>query len=159
MFMNKALQSTIIAGIVIITLSTSYYLVIFLPKKEAMRLEQQKQETEQQKQRELEAKKTKCLEDAKKFHQDYKNSTENSITNYVVFDPQYTFNEKIGKCLYDGGYSYVYSYGSGWEKVVIDVYTNETIISAFSSIGKDTQAEKEDQESFEEKRAELMGYK
>lgn len=156
--MDKVLRNVIIAGIIIIALSIGYYLVIFIPKKEALRLEQQKQETERQKQRELEAKKVKCSEDAKKFHQDYKKSTENSITNYVVSDPQYTYNEKLGKCLYDGGYSYVYTYGSGLEKVVIDVYTNETIISSFSSIGKDTQVDKENQESFEEKRAELMDY-
>ncbi|MCX6766815.1 MAG: hypothetical protein NT170_03505 [Candidatus Moranbacteria bacterium] len=41
--MDKALRNAIIAGIIIIAISFGYYLVVFLPKKEAMRLEQQGQ--------------------------------------------------------------------------------------------------------------------
>lgn len=41
--MDKALRNAIIAGIIIIAISFGYYLVVFLPKKEAMRIEQQKQ--------------------------------------------------------------------------------------------------------------------
>jgi isopenicillin N synthase-like dioxygenase len=44
--MDKALRNALIAGIIIITLSIGYYLVIFLPKKEATRIEQQNQEKE-----------------------------------------------------------------------------------------------------------------
>lgn len=42
--MDKVLRNAITIGIIIITLSLAYYLVIFLPKKEAGKLEQQKQE-------------------------------------------------------------------------------------------------------------------
>jgi len=43
--MDKALRNALIAGIIIIALSVGYYLVVFLPKKEAMRIEQQKQDS------------------------------------------------------------------------------------------------------------------
>ena len=42
--MDKAVKISIIAGVLIVSLSIAYYLVIFLPKKEAMRIELQKQE-------------------------------------------------------------------------------------------------------------------
>jgi hypothetical protein len=46
--MDKSLRNAIIAGIIIIALSVGYYLVIFLPKKEAMRIEQQSKQKELQ---------------------------------------------------------------------------------------------------------------
>lgn len=52
--MDKALRNTIIAGTIIIALSLSYYMVIFLPKKEATRIKQQKQEQELRAQQEKE---------------------------------------------------------------------------------------------------------
>lgn len=75
--MDKALRNTIIAGTIIVALSLGYYLVIFLPKKEATRIEQQKQEQELRAQQEKEkieredkmklenkAKLDECLEEA-----------------------------------------------------------------------------------------------
>lgn len=52
--MDKALRNAIIAGIIIIAISFGYYLVVFIPKKEAMRIEQQKQEQELKAQQEKE---------------------------------------------------------------------------------------------------------
>ncbi len=151
--MDKALRSTLIAGIIIIALSVGYYLVIFLPKKEATRLEEQKQEkiandqkASQQKEsdlaKELEIKTAKCLEDAKKFHENYIKS----ITGYYK-EPKYNYNKEQGRCLYSGGYSKnqnmlsfsdkdfdkkVKSPEYYWERVVKDVYTNETILSIYN---------------------------
>jgi hypothetical protein len=157
--MDKALRNTLIAGIIIVALSVGYYLVIFIPKREVMQLEQQKQEVDQQKQeqktnalkeqekvdkelaKELEIKTAKCLEDAKKFHQEYIKS----ISGYY-FEPKYNYNTKLGRCLYSGGYrknenlsvsdkdfdKKVKSFEYYWERVVKDVYTNETILSAYN---------------------------
>lgn len=44
--MDKTFKYSISIGIIIVALSVAYYLVIFLPKKEAGRLEQQRQEQE-----------------------------------------------------------------------------------------------------------------
>lgn len=46
--MDKVLRNAIIAGIIIIALSLGYYLIIFLPKKEANRIELQKKDQETQ---------------------------------------------------------------------------------------------------------------
>lgn len=66
--MDKTLKYSIAIGIIIIALSFGYYLVIFLPKKEAMKLELQKQEAEQQQQdQKLKEKKEKIDKDDAKI--------------------------------------------------------------------------------------------
>ena len=44
--MDKAVKISIMAGALIVALSVAYYLVVFLPRKETMRIEQQKKEQE-----------------------------------------------------------------------------------------------------------------
>ncbi len=61
--LDKAMKISIIAGALIVALSLAYYLVIFLPKKEATRIDQQKQDQEQQQQAKADA--IKKVEDEK----------------------------------------------------------------------------------------------
>lgn len=150
--LDKAVKVSIVAGALIVALSFAYYLVVFLPKKEATRVAQQQQEKladeqkvaeqkEKELAKELEVKTAKCFEDAKKFHESYIKS----IVGYYR-EPKYNYNQKLGKCLYSGGYSKsetllfsdknfdkkVKSPEYYWERVVKDVYTNETILSSYN---------------------------
>jgi hypothetical protein len=47
--MDKAVKISIIAGVLIVALSIAYYLVLFLPRKERARVEQQQQQEAKQK--------------------------------------------------------------------------------------------------------------
>lgn len=151
--LDKAVKISIILGILLVALSLAYYLVVFLPKKEAMRIIQQQTEKLENERKisvlkdkeiakDLEVKTTKCFEDAKKFHENYIKS----VVGYYQ-EPKYNYNEKLGRCLYSGGYSkksdmlsfsdknfdkLVKSPEYYWERVVKDVYTNETILSAYN---------------------------
>jgi hypothetical protein len=160
--LDKAAKISIIGGTLIVALSIAYYLVLYIPKRDKTKLEQQKQEQvakeqkdktdkEELAQKELEAKKVKCLEDAKKFHQDYIKTISGEY-----FEPKYRYNEMLEKCLYSGGYRYTSGSLTDWERVVKDVYTNETILSAYGGIGKNNP---DYLKSFWEKHDELMNNK
>ena len=151
MRLDYVVKISIIAGTLIVALSLAYYLVVFLPKKEATRVAEQQQEKladeqkaseqkEKETAKELEVKTVKCFEDAKRFHESYIKS----IIGYYQ-EPKYNYNQKLGKCLYSGGYNKkTVSFSDAnadklvktpeyyWERVVKDVYTNETILSAYN---------------------------
>lgn len=140
--MDKALRNTLIAGIIIVSVSIGYYLVIFLPGKEATKLEQQNQEKIAEELKEVEkqvkikdvellAKKEKCFADAKKFHTDY---TKSEIGYY--FEPKYNYNARIERCLYSGGTTYL-GKSNIWNREIKDVYTNETVLSVVSGSTKE----------------------
>jgi len=152
--MDKVLRNSIIAGILITSLSIGYYLVIFLPNKEKIRIEQQKIEKEEeeekkreQSERELQEVTERCLRDAKVFHEKYKKEQEESSMTDVL-DPQYFYNKKMGRCLYSGGHN-IFANEIYHHRVIKDVYTNETIISLSPTIinGKPV-IEKEDSDKF-----------
>ncbi len=164
------LRNSIILGIVVVSFSVGYYLVVFLPEKEATRIAQQQQEKllDEQKEserkskevaKELEIKTAKCFEDAKKFHENYIKS----IAGYYQ-EPKYNYNQKLGKCLYSGGYNkktvllsdvnsdkLVKTPEYYWERMVKDVYTNETLISVYNF--QDTESIK----AYWDEHSKLMG--
>lgn len=168
--MDKALRNTIIAGILLIGISVAYYLVVYIPQRDKAKVNQQQQkklvdeqkaseQKEKDMAKELEVKTAKCLEDAKKFHENYIKS----IGGYYQ-DPKYNYNQKLGKCLYGGGYNKSNKFLSiseakelaktpayYWERVVKDVYTNETILSTYNF--QDTETVK----AFWEENNKLMG--
>jgi hypothetical protein len=141
--LDKFIKISIIIGILVISFSVFYYLIFFLPKKETSRLNSEKQnqlikeeEKIKKEENELQIKITKCSEDAKKFHQDYINS----IKGYY-FEPKYNYNKYLNKCLYSGGYredkitggyEEIKNNKSYWERIIKDVHTNETILSAYN---------------------------
>jgi hypothetical protein len=141
---DKAVKLSIIAGALMLTLSIAYYLVIFLPNKEATRVELQGQEKQEAAEKklasELQVKKEKCFIDAKKYHEAYIKSIEGYYR-----EPKYSYNQELEKCLYSGGYNKSNDGPSFtddkelaktpeyyWERIVKDVYTNETILSAYN---------------------------
>ena len=141
--LDKAVKISIIAGALIVALSLAYYLVVFLPKKEETRIAQQQQEKiadeqkaqeqrEKEQVKELQVKTAKCFEDAKRFHQEYIKS----ISGYYM-EPKYNYNKMNGRCLYSGGYRLNNNLTGYWERVVIDVYTNETILTVFNGFSND----------------------
>ncbi|MBP9801597.1 MAG: hypothetical protein KBC83_02955 [Candidatus Moranbacteria bacterium] len=168
--LDKAVKVAITAGALIVALSIAYYLVVFLPQKEKVRLEEQRQEkladeqkTMEQKEKEaakeVAIKTEKCFEDAKKFHEGYIES----VTG-IYQEPKYTYNQKLGRCLYSGGYNKKLRLLSDanadklvktpeyyWERVVKDVYTNETILSAYNF--QDTESIK----AYWDEHSKLMG--
>lgn len=66
--LDKAVKISIIAGALIVALSIAYHLVVFLPKKEATRIELQKQEQETKRLEEV-AKQEKLKEVVKKVRE------------------------------------------------------------------------------------------
>jgi hypothetical protein len=141
--LDNVVKISIIAGALMVALSLAYYLVIFLPKKEETRIAQQQHEKlvdeqkaleqkEKEQAKELQVKTAKCLEDAKRYHQEYIKS----ISGYYM-EPKYNFNKTTGRCLYSGGYRVNNNLTGYWERVVIDVYTNETILTAFNGFSND----------------------
>lgn len=62
--MDKAVKISIIVGALIVALSVSYYLVLYIPKRDKAKIEQQAQQAEQQKQDKFRAE---CIE-GKRLH-------------------------------------------------------------------------------------------
>lgn len=113
--MDKVLRNAIIAGIIIIALSLGYYLVIFLPRKDKAKMEQQKQQEvrlEQQRQqeekdksdqekkdkeREVQKQQEKCnnyAADIKKRLEDKKIEGQKEILESIFYSPA------LNECLY-----------------------------------------------------------
>ncbi|MBU0998760.1 hypothetical protein KKG24_00405 [Patescibacteria group bacterium] len=118
--LDKIFKLVIIFAVLLIAISVFYYHVYFIPQKEQIRLEQQKQEqrvkSEQQ-----------CRETGEKI---YKGDVEKyKETGGYAFDPQYKFNTKLNKCLYSGGGFIGINF---WERFVKDVLTNGNIIYTFN---------------------------
>ena len=106
--LDRAVKPSVIVGVLIATLSISYYLVVFLPQKEKARLEQQMvsniQQTEMaQKKEGVESIKQQAIKESQQQEyilkkksdclQIYK--TENTKWSNVV---EYEYNEKTDKC-------------------------------------------------------------
>lgn len=116
-FLNdKYLKIFLITCILIISLSIVYYLVIFLPHKSEL-------DRQRLIQNDIEEKEMNCIEDAKKFHNDYIKT----INRGSYFDPRYGYNKSTGECLYSGGHID----NTSWERFVKNVYTNETLLYTF----------------------------
>jgi hypothetical protein len=127
--LDKVVKVSIVVGTLISALSIAYYLIIFLPQKENVRVEQQWIEKAEKEARELELKTAKCFTDAKRFHEDYIKT----IGNYQYFEPKFGYNKKIDKCLYSGGYKNGSMWDRDWRREVKDIYTNETLLTASGS--------------------------
>jgi len=118
--MDKALRNAIVAGIIIIALSFGYYLVVFLPKKEAMRLEQQKQEI---KNKDYFEKKFKCSE--------YLEKAEKELNNLKQIDEDMAragrlrvyYSSKIDACIE----AYIKNIAQAKDGVIINLFTGEII--------------------------------
>lgn len=83
--LDKAVKISILVGVSIVALSVGYYLVIFIPKKEAIKIEQQQQEKYAKKE---------CAEYAKK------EACSNDGTGGCNGDK---YNFRLGKCLKEKG--------------------------------------------------------
>ncbi|OGI19666.1 MAG: hypothetical protein A3J06_03980 [Candidatus Moranbacteria bacterium RIFCSPLOWO2_02_FULL_48_19] len=82
--LDKAVKISIIVGALIVALSVAYYLVIFLPQKEKVRVEQQKQEQQQVQQ---------AKDDAVKRDEKEKSDNKKSLTSCLfAADIGYTNN-------------------------------------------------------------------
>jgi len=160
--LDTYIKISIIIGILVLSFSIAYYLIIFLPQKERTRVEKEKQiqlvkekeakdKEAKERESELQVKITKCFEDGKKFHQDYISSI-----NGTYFESKYNYNKKLDKCLYNGGFmatsgsNYLALKNVFWVRIVKDIYTNETILSVSKDDGHEAF------EEFKKQRDELM---
>lgn len=113
--MDKTLRNVIIVGIIIVSFSLGYYLVFFLPKKEAMRIKQQKREeirinqqrqqeeeeksaqSEKNKRQEVQKQQEKCdnyADDVKKRLEDKKIEGQDERLESIFFSPA------LNECVY-----------------------------------------------------------
>lgn len=119
---NNWFKLIIAAIIILIGFSIFYYSIVFLPQKERIRLEQQKQSQLIEKQEKNIERQEKCREAGTKTYDYYKKN--NSLSTGYFFDPEFHFNEKLQLCLYSGGYSQ----DDYWERFVKNAYSDEEII-------------------------------
>lgn len=145
--MDKALRNAIIAGIVIISFSVCYYLVIFLPQKESARVEQQKQEQYFQEQKsakeEAIANQEKCRIAGEKAY-----LADKKIYGSELNEPRYAYSEELKTCIYAGGYRHndpnakqcgdvlKHDCNGHWERWVKNSFTNDKIISVVNFTDK-----------------------
>lgn len=140
---------TSIFSFLIISLSVTYYFVVFLPKNNQEKLKQQQLAKEQENQE-------KCREIGTKIYKD----DLKDYRNYVVYEPKYKFSRKLNTCLYSGGYST--QVGSAlendWERWVKDSFTNEKIISVLylHDLHKNNEGKIKQIEEFWKKNEELF---
>ncbi|HCU48001.1 TPA: hypothetical protein DIC39_03010 [Patescibacteria group bacterium] len=132
--MDNKLRNTLIVGIIIVSISVAYYLVIFLPRKEAIRLDQQKYDQLAKERDILES----CGVTARKSYvafQEEWNRTHNAM-GYSHFSEMTThFNKKLNLCVYEGGIANA----SRWELYIFNAYTNEVLkkFVSFTDLGEE----------------------
>ena len=105
--LDKAVKISIIAGALITALSIAYYLVIFMPKKEAARVERQNQEDiirlEKEAQQKEDRLKAECVEEKKgatvQYHKALDECTTNKCTEFVIKELEPDNNNYISNCL------------------------------------------------------------
>lgn len=146
--LDNVVKSSIVVGVLVISLSVFYYLAIFLPKtqKEQAIIEQ----TQTQKQNQ-----EKCRAAGERA---YKSDREEFVeyADYLL-DPKFKYSEELNTCLYSSGYRK----GDDWERWVKDSYTNSKVISVFyyADSAEDEEVKERQLESIElywQKHAELF---
>ena len=112
-------KAGLLAAIIVVALSMTYYYVIFLPQKETIELAQEKQQ-------QLLRNQEKCRETGTKAYNDYKQNNPFYASSFS--DPEFYFNETLQLCLYSGGYRKA----DYWERWVKNSFTDETIIMTYN---------------------------
>jgi len=106
--LDRAVKISVIIGALIVGLSIAYYLVIFLPQKAKMTLEQQSE---------------RCYGASQNYFKDYMKKQGEYAQNYQSSHYQYSnhYNQKLNKCFIDIVNNESYEYHS----TVYDVYENK----------------------------------
>jgi hypothetical protein len=107
-----------IAAIAVITLSCTYYFVIFLPSQKQVELKQAKQAF-------LFSKNTECQKICENIYQEEKKSLGES----TVFTPLYAYNEEKNACFYSGGWLDAKNTKSLLTKRVVNCQTNKEVLT------------------------------
>jgi len=133
MDLNKILKIILIIAILIIAFSVFYQYVIFMPQKDRLKTEEQKQEK-------LLEQLAKCREVGNKIYQEQKEDVEKgTVVVSIMMNPEYIYNKKLNTCLYAGGIITTFPNTNVKPTVthwVIDSYTNQEIISYTESDNK-----------------------
>jgi hypothetical protein len=137
--MSQSLKIIIIAGIVWVAASASYYFVYYLPK----------QENEAR----IFATNQKCFEVGKVLYDKYSEDKKNMWT----VPPRYGYNQRLNTCIYSTGYKGAFTDEEGVDHsvtlyFVMDSYSGEEIIFSGTDNGKETfdlSKEQFDEQSYE----------
>jgi hypothetical protein len=137
--MNKALKLVAVIGIVIVSLSLTYYFVVFLPHTERDKLALQKEEQTAQARKLDQDNSQKCATAGRIYFQNYKTTQDDqnrsmNITPNYFEEPKYHFNNRLQTCLVEIQYT-LYFMGEDGVNVsqIKDVYGNKLIITSTSS--------------------------
>lgn len=118
--MAKMLKNIIIGGIIFVALSVGYYLIIFLPKKEAMQSALQKQEIIN---KSIFEKKSKCSEYLEKAENELKDLRQTDTDMARAGRLRVYYSSKLDVCIK----TYIKNIAQAKDGVIINLFTGEII--------------------------------
>lgn len=152
--MDRGIKYSIIASLLVVSLSVSYYLVIFLPQKEQRYVnEQEKQISKQAEQQEKEdlLNQQESLERCRVAGERAYRADQVQYGNELFDNPKYGYNKKLNVCLYSGGFMHdnpnnpqcgdllKHDCKGYWQRWVKNSHTNEFIISIYNFADQKTE--------------------
>lgn len=123
--MNKTygIVLMVLAGIVV-TLSVSYYFILFLPSQKFEQIKQEKQSF-------LFKKQTECMQICSVLYNAEKNKTQLGPSDFVV-SPKYAYNQSKNACFYSFNVIMKVDENSIDERSIINCQTNERVVPYLS---------------------------
>jgi hypothetical protein len=121
-YVNKSVKISIAISVLLIGLSVTYYLMVYIPKKDKIKYETQKVE-------DLIESERKCRDDGTKLYKEDVKKFESY--NLYAFDPEYKYKKDSHKCYYSGG---GFLSPNIWERYIVDVATNKKIETIYINL-------------------------